>query len=82
MSCGKDYAHMLVTEDGKTPDDPWDWFAGPLDYDAWYDVAHRVGREVFRQWSWLLSVAGSRFGGMPKASGSKGTADRKAPRLQ
>ena len=56
MSCGKDYAHMLVTEDGKTPDDPWDWFAGPLDYDAWYDVAHAVGREVFRRWNWVLSI--------------------------
>ena len=54
--CGKKYAHLLVTEDGKTPSDPWSWFAGPMDYDAWYDVAHRVGREVFRQWSWLLSV--------------------------
>ena len=54
--CGKKHAHLLVTEDGKTPSDPWSWFAGPMDYDAWYDVAHRVGREVFRQWSWLLSV--------------------------
>lgn len=56
MTCGNDYTHMLVTEDGKTPGDPWDWFAGPLDYDAWYDVAHVVGREVFRRWNWLLSI--------------------------
>lgn len=50
--CGQTYAHLVVTEDGKTPSDPWSWFAGPMDYDA----AHRVGREVFRRWSWLLSV--------------------------
>lgn len=56
MGCGEAYAYLLVTEDGKTPDDPWDWHAGPGDYDAWYDVAHVVGREVFRRWSWLLSI--------------------------
>ena len=56
MACGNAYAHLLVTEDGKTPDDPWDWRAGPGDYDEWYDVAHLVGREVFRRWNWLLSI--------------------------
>ena len=56
MACGSSYAKLLVTEDGKTPDDPWDWFAGPLDYDAWYDVAHAIGREVFRRWNWVLSI--------------------------
>ena len=56
MTCGASYAHMLVTVNGKTPDDPWDWFAGPLDYDEWYDVAHAVGREVFRRWNWVLSI--------------------------
>ena len=56
MACGDTYAYLLVTEDGKTPDDPWDWYAGPSDYDQWYDVAHVVGREVFRRWNWLLSI--------------------------
>ncbi|MCX4244215.1 hypothetical protein [Paraliomyxa miuraensis] len=56
MTCGSTYAHLLVTEDGKTPDDPWDWYAGPTDYDEWYDVAHLVGREVFKRWNWLLSI--------------------------
>ncbi len=56
MACGSTYTHLLRTEDGKTPDDAWDWFPGPFDYDAWYDVAHLVGREVFRRWDYVLSI--------------------------
>ncbi len=56
MACGSTYAHLLRTEDGKTPDEPWDWFPGPFDYDAWYDVAHYVGREVFRRWDYVLAT--------------------------
>ncbi len=56
MACGSKYAHLLVTTSGKTPDDPWDWYAGPTDYDDWYDVVHLVDREVFRRWSWLLAI--------------------------
>lgn len=56
MACGSKYVHLLVTEDGKTPDDPWTWFAGPIDYDEWYDVAYSVRREVFRRWNWILNI--------------------------
>lgn len=56
MACGSKYAHLLVTANGKTPDDPWDWYAGPTDYDDWYDVVHVVDREVFRRWNWLLAI--------------------------
>ena len=56
MACGDTYAHLLVTEDGKTADDPWDWHAGPGDYDEWYDVAHGIRREVFRRWNWILTI--------------------------
>ncbi len=56
MTCGNKYAHLLVTEDGMTPDDPWEWFAGPMDYDEWYDVSHRVAREVYRRWNWMLAI--------------------------
>lgn len=56
MTCGSKYAHLLVTAGGKTPDDPWDWYAGPTDYDDWYDVVHTVDREVFRRWNWLLAI--------------------------
>jgi hypothetical protein len=56
MTCGDAYRYLLVTEDGKTPLDPWDWYPGPLDYDEWRDVARKIDREVFRQWHWLLAV--------------------------
>lgn len=56
MACGAKYAYMLRTVDGKTPDDPWNLYAGPTDYDEWYDVAHKVGREVFRRWDWVLEI--------------------------
>ncbi|MCH9681292.1 MAG: hypothetical protein K0V04_07660 [Deltaproteobacteria bacterium] len=56
MACGSTYAHLLRTEDGKTPDDAWDWYPGPFDYDAWYDVAHLVGRDVFRRWDFVLAT--------------------------
>jgi MYXO-CTERM domain-containing protein len=58
MTCGKSYAHLLVTEDGKTPADPWTWPPTVFDYDEWYDVAHTVGREVFQRWDWLLAIEG------------------------
>ncbi|MCH9680259.1 MAG: hypothetical protein K0V04_02405 [Deltaproteobacteria bacterium] len=56
MACGSTYAHLLRTEDGKTPDDPWDWYPGPFDYDEWYDVAHYIGREVWRRWDFILAT--------------------------
>lgn len=56
MACGERYKHLIVTKGGQTPADPWEWYAGPLDYDAWYDVAKEIAREVFRRWHWLLSI--------------------------
>ncbi|MCX4244216.1 hypothetical protein [Paraliomyxa miuraensis] len=56
MTCGSSYAHLLVTEDGKTPADPWTWPPTIFDYDEWYDVAHAVAREVFTRWNWLLAI--------------------------
>ncbi|MCX4239649.1 hypothetical protein [Paraliomyxa miuraensis] len=56
MTCGSTYAHLLVTEDGKTPTDPWSWPPTIFDYDEWYDIAHAVGREVFLRWDWLLAI--------------------------
>lgn len=56
MRCGAKYDHLLVTEDGKTIKEPWTWYPNPMDYDDWYDVAHRVGREVYRRWHWFLSI--------------------------
>ncbi|MCX4240196.1 hypothetical protein [Paraliomyxa miuraensis] len=56
MTCGSSYAHLLVTEDGKTPADPWSWPPTIFDYDEWYDVAQAVGREVFLRWDWLLAI--------------------------
>lgn len=55
-TCGQSYATMLVTEDGKTPDSPWNVFAGPTDYDEWRDVAKKIGAEVYRRWDWMISV--------------------------
>ncbi|MCX4239171.1 hypothetical protein [Paraliomyxa miuraensis] len=56
MICGSSYAHLLVTEDGKTPADPWTWPPTIFDYDEWYDVTHAVAREVFQRWQWLLAI--------------------------
>ena len=53
MTCGSTYSHMLVTEDGKTPADPWSWPPTIFDYDEWYighgyledlDFSYRVSR--------------------------------------
>lgn len=56
MTCGSTYAHLLVTESGDTPSEPWSWLPTIFGYDEWYDVAHAVGREVFKRWSWLLEI--------------------------
>jgi MYXO-CTERM domain-containing protein len=56
MTCGSSYAHLLVTEDGKTPADPWTWPPTIFDYDEWYDVAHAVGREVSKRLDWMLAI--------------------------
>lgn len=55
-ACGSSYAWMLVTESGATPSKPWEWYAGPIDYDEWRDVAYRVQKEVFRKWNYLLAT--------------------------
>lgn len=56
MTCGDKYRYLLVTSDGHTPEDPWSWYAGPGDYDRWYDVTQNIRREVFKRWDWVLSV--------------------------
>jgi hypothetical protein len=56
-ACGHRFRKLLVTRDGNTPEKPWGWgFAGPDNYDEWYDVVHRVGEAVFLRWNYLLDV--------------------------
>lgn len=49
MSCGDKYQHLLVTETGRTPDDPC-WLDSPWciigESDAWHNVADRVAAQV------------------------------------
>ncbi len=56
MACGETYRYLLRTADDKTPEDPWSFFPGVLDYDDWYDVAQSVGRLVLRSWTFLQTV--------------------------
>lgn len=53
---GSKYKHLLVTRDGKTPKDPFNWFGDPDDYDAWYDVVDEIGEDVFDRWNRMLHV--------------------------
>ena len=56
MACGDKYASMLVTESGLTPNKPYEWWAGPEDYDEWVDVVGNVQRELLRRWTYLLDT--------------------------
>lgn len=75
MSCGSKYASLLVTEDGKTPDDPYNVFPGPTDYDEWYDVTRKVEKEVYRKWRFMVAIE-KRLSEMDLPDGVEGYPER------